>query len=56
MRIDDAGYPFVLGALVPAATFFALRHPVWALSFVALASALGFFFETRIATFLTALS
>ena len=45
MRIDDAGYPFVLGALVPAAAFFALRHPVWALSFVALASALGFFFR-----------
>ncbi len=45
MWIDRAGYPFVLGGLVPAAVLFALRLPTWALAFVALACALGLFFR-----------
>lgn len=45
MRIDRAGYPFVAGALVPAAIAAAARRPVVASAFAALGGFLGYFFR-----------
>ncbi len=45
MRIDRAGLPFILSALLPAAALLALRRPGWALSLAALASLFAFFFR-----------
>lgn len=45
MRIDRAGFPFVLGALAPAALLFALSYPLPGALFLALAVLLTFFFR-----------
>lgn len=45
MRIDRSGYPFVLGAIVPAAVLIALGYPLWALPFGVLAGFFLFFFR-----------
>ena len=45
MKIDRAGYPFVLAPLVPASVLFTLGLPAWALLFVACACALALFFR-----------
>jgi len=45
MRIDRAGTPFIVGALVPAALLTLLKRPRWALPFGALAAGLAFFFR-----------
>ena len=45
MKIDRAGLPFVVGALLPAAAVVVLWSPEWALPFVALAGFFAFFFR-----------
>jgi phosphatidylserine decarboxylase len=45
MRIDRAGWPFVLGALVPAAIAVLAHRPWWALPFLVLAAVFLFFFR-----------
>lgn len=45
MRIDRAGFPFIAGALVPAALLALVRRPRWALPFGALAAGFAFFFR-----------
>jgi phosphatidylserine decarboxylase len=45
MRIDPAGWPFVLGALVPAAVLVVLGYVWWALPLAVLAGFFVFFFR-----------
>ena len=45
MRIDRAGAPFIVGALVPAAVLAALKKPGYAASFAALAGFMAYFFR-----------
>lgn len=45
MKIDRAGAPFIVGALVPAAALVALRKPKYAAPFVALAGFMAYFFR-----------
>ncbi len=45
MRIDRAGWPFVLGALVPALIALLLGRPWWALPFAVLGVVFLFFFR-----------
>lgn len=45
MRIDRAGLPFILGALLPAAALIAFGRPGWGLSLAALAGLFAFFFR-----------
>jgi phosphatidylserine decarboxylase len=45
MRIDPAGWPFVLGTLVPAVVLVVLGYPWWALPFAVLAGFFVFFFR-----------
>jgi phosphatidylserine decarboxylase len=45
MKIDRAGFPFMAGALIPAAVFAAYRRHGWALSFAALGGFFAFFFR-----------
>ena len=45
MKIDRAGYPFIAGALVPAAIAAAARRPLIATSFAALGGFLTYFFR-----------
>jgi phosphatidylserine decarboxylase len=45
MKIDRAGYPFIAGALVPAAALAATRHRAWAVPFAALAGFFAYFFR-----------
>jgi phosphatidylserine decarboxylase len=45
MTIDRAGYPFIGGALVPAAIAAATRHPVLATSFALLGGFFAYFFR-----------
>jgi phosphatidylserine decarboxylase len=45
MKIDRAGYPFIAGALVPAAVLAAARRHGWAASFAALGGFFAFFFR-----------
>jgi phosphatidylserine decarboxylase len=45
MRIDRAGYPFIAGALVPAAALAAWRRPGWAGAFALLSGFFAFFFR-----------
>jgi phosphatidylserine decarboxylase len=45
MKIDRAGYPFIGGALVPAAIAAAARRPVIATSFALLGGFLAYFFR-----------
>ena len=45
MKIDRAGLPFILGALIPAVALGALREPGWALPPTLLAVFFGFFFR-----------
>lgn len=45
MKIDRAGYPFIGGALVPAAMAAALRRPVLATSFALLGGFFAYFFR-----------
>jgi phosphatidylserine decarboxylase len=45
MKIDRAGYPFIAGALLPAALLAALKRPRLALPFVALGAMFLFFFR-----------
>jgi phosphatidylserine decarboxylase len=45
MKIDRAGYPFIAGALVPAAVSAAARRPGWAASFALLGGFFAYFFR-----------
>jgi len=45
MKIDRAGFPFIAGALVPAAAFAVYRRQAWALSFAALGGFFAYFFR-----------
>jgi phosphatidylserine decarboxylase len=45
MRIDRAGAPFIVGALVPAAILVALKRPGWAAPFAGLAAFMAYFFR-----------
>ena len=45
MKIDRAGYPFIAGALIPAAAFAAYRRHGWAVSFAALGTFFAYFFR-----------
>lgn len=45
MRIDRAGYPFIAGALVPAAIAAVARRPLVATTFTALGAFLTYFFR-----------
>lgn len=45
MKIDRAGYPFIAGALVPAAIAAVARRPLIATSFTALGAFLTYFFR-----------
>ena len=45
MKIDRAGYPFIAGALVPAAIAAVARRPLIATSFAALGGFLTYFFR-----------
>ncbi len=45
MRIDRAGMPFILGALVPAVVLAVARRPGWAVPFAVLGVCFGFFFR-----------
>jgi phosphatidylserine decarboxylase len=45
MKIDRAGAPFIVGALVPAAALVVLRKPKYAVPFAALAGFMAYFFR-----------
>lgn len=45
MKIDRAGYPFIAGALAPAAGLAAARRPGWASAFTLLGGFFAFFFR-----------
>lgn len=45
MKIDRAGFPFIAGALVPAAAFAGARRYGWAAGFAALGAFLTYFFR-----------
>jgi phosphatidylserine decarboxylase len=45
MKIDRSGFPFIAGALVPAAALAFLGYPWWAVPFVALAAFFTYFFR-----------
>src|SRR5688572_1034787 len=45
MKIDRAGYPFIAGALVPAALAAVARRPAVATSFAALGGFMAYFFR-----------
>jgi phosphatidylserine decarboxylase len=45
MKIDRAGAPFIVGALLPAAALVALRKPKYAVPFAALAGFMAYFFR-----------
>jgi phosphatidylserine decarboxylase len=45
MKIDRAGAPFIVGALVPAAVLAAMKKPGWAAPFAALAGFMVYFFR-----------
>lgn len=45
MKIDRAGFPFIVGCLAPAAVLVSVRRPGWALPLVGLAGCFGFFFR-----------
>ncbi len=45
MRIDRAGFPFIAGALLPAAALALLGGSFWAIPFAALAGFFGYFFR-----------
>jgi phosphatidylserine decarboxylase len=45
MKIDRAGYPFIAGALVPAAALALARKRYWALGFAALGGFMTYFFR-----------
>jgi len=45
MRIDRAGYPFIAGALAPAAGLAAVRRYGWAAAFAALGGFFAYFFR-----------
>jgi phosphatidylserine decarboxylase len=45
MKIDRAGFPFIAGALIPAAAFATYRRHGWALSFAALGAFFAYFFR-----------
>ncbi len=45
MKIDRAGFPFIAGALLPAAALGLLGHPLWAIPFAALAAFFAYFFR-----------
>ena len=45
MKIDRAGFPFILSALLPAVSLMALRRPEWALPLAVLAGCFAFFFR-----------
>jgi phosphatidylserine decarboxylase len=45
MKIDRAGAPFIVGALVPAAVLTAARRPGWAAPFAALSAFMAYFFR-----------
>jgi phosphatidylserine decarboxylase len=45
MKIDRAGAPFIVGALVPAAVLAAVKRPGWAAPFAALSAFMAYFFR-----------
>ncbi|MCA1564026.1 MAG: phosphatidylserine decarboxylase [Acidobacteria bacterium] len=45
MKIDRAGYPFIAGALVPAAALVAFRRHGWAAAFAAVGGFFAYFFR-----------
>ena len=45
MKIDRAGFPFIAGALVPAAALIVLRRPLWSMPFAGLAAFFTYFFR-----------
>ena len=45
MNIDKAGFPFIAGALVPAAALVVARRYGWAASFAAVGAFLTYFFR-----------
>ncbi len=45
MKIDRAGFPFIAGALIPAAGFAAYRRHGWAVSLAALGAFFAYFFR-----------
>ena len=45
MKIDKAGFPFIAGALVPAAVLVVLGYPLWAIPLAALAAFFAYFFR-----------
>src|SRR5512134_325081 len=45
VRIDPAGWPFILGALVPAGLVAWLGHPAWAVPLLVLSGFFLFFFR-----------
>ena len=45
MKIDRSGFPFIAGALIPAAALTASRRHGWAASFAALAAFFAYFFR-----------
>jgi phosphatidylserine decarboxylase len=45
MKIDRAGFPFIAGALIPAAAFTAYRRHGWAVSLAALGAFFAYFFR-----------
>jgi len=45
MKIDRAGFPFIAGALAPAAALVLARRPLWSVPFVGLAAFFAYFFR-----------
>ncbi len=45
MKIDRAGFPFIAGALLPAAALALVGRPLWAIPFAALAAFFAYFFR-----------
>lgn len=45
MKIDRAGFPFIAGALLPAAALALIGRPLWAIPFAALAAFFAYFFR-----------
>ena len=45
MKIDRSGFPFIAGALVPAAALALLGYPFWAIPFAVLAAFFVYFFR-----------